>query len=296
MTPALLALPPELFEAVLDNLQPRHLKHFRLVFSACAAAVNPRLFKEVCFDLEIGGCDNLAQICLRVELRRHVRSIHLKRRGGLKGFASFEDWQDSNIYEYIPAAYTSEEEGKSIASDPISKDDWKALDDGTRKDLYGEYEAEKIALRRYISRLVSAAFPDLHGQGAVTNHNSTFGRDDQQTLRYFRSSIAGLSNVNTFLHAATYEDEERWGKSWRGLSFHPEALVTHGLFGDDPNIDSIQLFIALQSAMLANNCLVSAQIYTRGRGFWGTSHLCQLLDWSMVDGSHASIPHEASSE
>ena len=86
MTPALLALTPELFEAVLDNLQPRHLKHFRLVSSACAAAVNPRLFKEVCFDLQIGGCDNLAQICRRVELRPHVRSIHLGSDERLSSF------------------------------------------------------------------------------------------------------------------------------------------------------------------------------------------------------------------
>ena len=58
------------------------------------------------------------------------------------------------------------------------------------------------------------------------------------------------------------------------------SLAVIGNFGNDPDIDALQLFFASHITLLAPNVLRSMDIFTRGSAFWSTAHLLHLLDWT----------------
>ncbi len=76
------------------------------------------------------------------------------------------------------------------------------------------------------------------------------------------------------------QDEDRWGRTWGRIEFHLEGLVAEGSYGSDPDIDALQLYIAIRTILKAPSSLQSLQLYTRGHAFWSAPHLRRLLDWS----------------
>ena len=270
----LLSLPAELLQLVLLQLDKSNLKQLRAVSHECEELVTPHIFCEVPFDLEPGGCDSLAAIACHPKLQRNLHTVHLKRRGGLKNFDGLTEWCSATVYEHIPWQREDGPEYVLPSSHSMSQDQWDALNEKDRQDLYEEYEGDERALEEYIARLALAAAP------LQSNQNQTSQSDAQQNLLRFRTAINALTSVSAFIYTPVYEDEDHWGRTWRKIEFHPEGLVAHCGYGNDVDIDALQLFIALQVTMLAPNALHSVELYTRGLAFWGTSHLCRLFDWS----------------
>jgi len=290
---SLMGMPPELLDNILLRLEKPDHKQFRCVSHACAGLVTPLVFGEVAFDLELGGCDCLAAIARGPELRRHVRRIRLERRRGLKHFESLEDWCNATVYEYVPVSGVGSAETVLTCPCAMSRDNWKALSDNAVQHLYEDYEADERATTAYISRLASAASTLLSLPGASGTQSPTVPIDAQQTVGQFHAAVDALPNVADFTYTPAYENDERWGRIWRGVEFHPEGLIAHSSYGDDPDIDSLQLFITLRTIMLAPHPLQSVEIFTRGHAFWSALHLRRLLDWSerLELRSSASFAH-----
>merc|ERR1711959_260234 len=104
----------------------------------------------------------------------------------------------------------------------------------------------------------------------------------------FRAAVQSLPLVSAFRYTPMYEDEEQWGRKWRQIEFHPGALTANGNFGNDPDIDALQLFFASHTTLLAPNVLRSMDIFTRGSAFWSTAHLLHLLDWTKTPARRLS--------
>jgi len=267
----LLSLPAELVENVLVRLDPKTCKTFRTVSRECESLANQHVFREISFDLEPGGCDRLTAIASQSRLQQNVRTIHLARRTGFKSFSHYAEWCESTIYEYEPWS-SMEVDPPSPSS--MSQEQWKSMAETDRQCLYEEYEREKQRGEEYIARLSLAAIP------LPDSHIQSFPSDAQQILLTFQEAIQALTLVNAFRYTPKYEDEDRWGRTWRRIEFHPDALVANSHYGNDVDIDALQLFLASKITLLAPNALRSMDIFTRGSAFWSTAHLLHLLDWT----------------
>ena len=270
----LLSLPAELLQLVLLQLDKPNLKQLRAVSHECEELATPHIFCEVPFDLEPGGCNSLAAIARHPKLQRHLHTVRLQRRRGLKSFESFEGWSGATVYEHIPWQWKDDPEHVLPSSHSMSQDQWDALSEDDRQHLYEEYQGDEQALVEYIARLALAAAP------LQSSQNQNPQSDAQQTLLSFRTAINAHTSVSAFAYTPMYEDEDYWGRTWRQIEFHPEGLVAHGNFGNDVDIDALQLFVALRATMLAPSVLHSVELVTRGNAFWGTLHLHRLFDWT----------------
>ena len=145
-------LPTELIARAFYYL---HVLDDRLNFRA-TSRVRERIatltiFREISFDLEVGGCDRISAIAGNPELQRHVRVIRLERRKGIKHFASFEDWCDANIHQYEPLGTTRTpapppEPSALPSEDAMAADKWESLDDDSETSLYRQYEEDERSL------------------------------------------------------------------------------------------------------------------------------------------------------
>ncbi|KAL6717747.1 hypothetical protein ACLMJK_003832 [Lecanora helva] len=254
----LLSLPAELLQLILLQLDKPNLKQLRAVSHECEELATSYIFCEVPFDLEPGGCDSLAAIARHPKLQRNLHTVYLRHRRGLKSFDSFEGWCPATIYEHIPWQREDGPEYILPSSYSMSQEEWDALNEKDREHLYEEYEGDK------------RAFQSQNSQS-----------DTQQNLLGFRTAMNALTSVSAFAYTPVYdEDEDNWGRTWRKIEFHSEGLVDHGGYGNDVDIDALQLFIALRVTMLAPNALHSVELFSRGYAFWGTLHLRRLFDWS----------------
>ena len=277
-----LSLPAELVENILVQLDLKAFKSLRTVSRKCKDLATPHVFREISFDLEPGGCDGLAAIASQPDLQQEVRTIHLGRRTGFKCFSHHAEWCESTIYEH---KWSSKEVDPSPSS--MSQEQWRSMTERDRQCLYEEYEREKQRGEEYIARLSLAAIP------LPDSHTQSFPSDAQQTLSTFRAAVQSLPLVSAFRYTPMYEDEEHWGRKWRQIEFHPEALTANSNFGNDPDIDAFQLFFASHITLLAPNVLRSMDIFTRGSAFWSTAHLLHLLDWTETPARRLSQSFES---
>jgi hypothetical protein len=88
---------PELLREIIGMLDHRTMKTVRLVSKCHLIVVEPLIFSEAVFDLDIGGIDGLVSIVEDLSLRQHVHSIRLRRRGVPKDFGAIEDWRGSIV-------------------------------------------------------------------------------------------------------------------------------------------------------------------------------------------------------
>lgn len=118
-----------------------------------------------------------------------------------------------------------------------------------------------------------------------SNTNEDSESDAQQNLLTFRVAIDALTGVNAFTYTPAYEDEGNWGQAWRRIEFHPEGLAAYCSYGVNPDIDALQLFIALRITMLAPNSLNSVKLFTRGHAFWSSFSSSFRLERSALRSS-----------
>ncbi|KAK3691310.1 hypothetical protein LTR37_018716 [Vermiconidia calcicola] len=288
---SLVRLPPEILENILLRLERTDLKSFRCTSRECTGFATPLVFHEIPFDLDPGGCDGLTSIAHCSELRRHVNTIRLERRAGLKSFGDFDGWHAANIYEYVPLLHEDETDPDLQCLQTMSRNQWQVLSDDQLRHLYDEYENDERARESYVTRLASEVSllvtPDNHTSTQARNHTT----DAQHILRNLTTTIDALTNVCNLTYTPAFEDEDRWGRTWRNIEFHPEGLVAHGSFGIDPDVDALQLYFVLRTTLRAPNLLRSAELFTRGHAFWSPAHLRRLLDWSTRPSLH-SYPHD----
>ncbi|KAK0247285.1 hypothetical protein LTR01_008820 [Friedmanniomyces endolithicus] len=287
--PSLLTLPVELLERILDLLENVDWKNFRRTSHECAEHVTSLIFREIAIDLEPHGCDGLASIAREPQLRQHVQTINLKRRDGLKSFAGFDDWHTANIYEYEAILDKDPALSHPQHATTLSRTDWQALSQDQLEELYRRYEDDEGARDAYATRLaaaVSTAIVAGTTRLAAGTQLKSQTSDAQQVLDQLTNGVEALDGVRNLTYRPAFEDEDCWGQRWRNIEFHPEGLVKCGGFGVEPDIDALQLYFVLRTALRAANRLDCVQVLSRGHAFWSVPHLRWLLDWTATRYLH----------
>lgn len=177
-----------------------------------------------------------------------MRTLELKRRGGLRDFGKFEDFQSLVIYEYAatygepPVAHAA----KTLHT--LTEDSWNALSELDRRQLFAQYWDDEHALAAYNLRLAREVFSSITSRETSADQDRRNKRDAQQTLREFTSAVNALTGVTALRYTAAYEEED-WGRTWRNLEFDVDGLFEYRYSADDPVIDALQLFVSLRAVL-----------------------------------------------
>ncbi|KAK1811663.1 hypothetical protein LTR12_013964 [Friedmanniomyces endolithicus] len=268
---SLLDLSPELVVGILTTLDKPSQKRFRLVSNVCATLTAPLLFGHIYFDFDIGAISRQPKLC------RHVHTIELRRRNGLRLFDDINAWRDATVYEYRPGMPGLDDGDVEMTADSMTQREWDMLTDDVIQRLYDAYESDRKAIAGHTTQLASALSAIV-----CDKHHRT--RSDQgisgvhKIPTDFDGAIARLSHASLFVHDPGYMGDD-WGIHWRTVQFHGYGILEGGT-GDDEDIENIHLFAALRSIMLSTKTVTSVKLCTRSHAFWSTANLRSLLDWS----------------
>jgi hypothetical protein len=276
---SILGLPTEVLHDILLMLERETLKEFRRVCRESHTRVTPILFDRVYFDFDSSGTDGLANISRQPLLAKHVKTVELQRRSGLKKFDDLEAWREATIYEYEPLVLRDGLDEIELSEGIMSRDDWGQLTDDSRRVLFDDYQEDYNAITRQTSRLASAMSSAIqHSQGYDISESQSV-TEAHRTIRGFNAAVERLPNITNFHHRPTYH-HDGWGERWRRIQFHRDALILGPGYEDDVDADALQLFVALQGIMLHAGPVRNVALQTRGYAFWSATHLRRLLDWS----------------
>lgn len=290
--PSLQQLSAELCDCILSYLERPDLRHFRLVSRECASLATPHVFKELFFDLEPGGCNGLAAVAKSSSLADHVRIVHLQRRSGLKVFSNFGDWCNANIHTYIPHDLESEDQDTPIldATQRMSREEWIDMEDRERQALYEEYKSECAAVEAYMAKL-ALAMSSWWNPNLTREERQRIDASDAGRAIHALSTISSLLKLHSLAHTPSFE-YDHWGRTWRNVEFHPTALIGYSSCGNDPNIEALQLYLAVRSVAARSETLRSVALYTMGNAMWSVPYLVYLFDWGrrarLTDGESPS--------
>jgi hypothetical protein len=120
---SILGLPTEVLHDILLMLERETLKEFRRVCRESHTRVTPILFDRVYFDFDSSGTDGLANISRQPLLAKHVKTVELQRRSGLKKFDDLEAWREATIYEYEPLVLRDGLDEIELSEGIMSRDD-----------------------------------------------------------------------------------------------------------------------------------------------------------------------------
>ncbi|KAK0343260.1 hypothetical protein LTR94_018995 [Friedmanniomyces endolithicus] len=275
---SVLDLPPEIVVGILTTLDKPSQKRFRLVSNVCATLASPVLFGHIYFDFDFGGTNNLVAISRQPKLCRHVHTIELRRRSGLRLFEDINGWRDATVYGYRPAMPGLDDGVVEVTAGSMTQQEWDMLTDDAIQRLYDAYESDRKAIVGYTSQLASALSSIVcykHNRTLVDQGISSVHR----ILTDFDGAIARLSYASRFVHDPGYMGDD-WGIHWRTVQFHSHGILDGSSIGDDEDIENIQLFAALRSIMLSTDTITSVSLCTRSHAFWSIAHLRRLLDWN----------------
>jgi len=123
----------------------------------------------------------------------------------------------------------------------VSQAHWRALSEDQLRQLYEEYRLNEEARDSYAARLAAEMSSTIAAGFALAARPYSHTSDAGYVLRNLTTGINALEDVRNLTYSPAFEDEDRWGRSWRNMQFHPEGLVSHGGLGNDPDIDALQL-------------------------------------------------------
>ncbi|TKA23111.1 hypothetical protein B0A54_17992 [Friedmanniomyces endolithicus] len=275
---SILDLPPEMVGGILATLDKPSQKRFRLVSNVCATLASPLLFGHIYFDFDSGGTNSLIAISRQPKLCRHVHTIELRRRNGLRLFDDINAWRDATVYGYRPAMPGLDDGVVKMTAGSMTQREWDMLTDDAIRRLYDAYESDRKAIVGYTSQLASALSAivcDKHNRTLVDQGIFSVHR----ILTDFDGAVARLSHASRFVHDPGYMGDD-WGIHWRTVQFHSHGILDGSSIMDDEDIENIQLFAALRSIMLSTNTITSVNLCTRSHAFWSIAHLRRLLDWN----------------
>ncbi|KAK1039356.1 hypothetical protein LTR74_018753, partial [Friedmanniomyces endolithicus] len=153
---SILDLPPELVVGILATLDKPSQKRFHLVSDVCATLTAPLLFGHIYLDFNIGGTNSLVAISRQPKLCRHVHTIELRWRNGLRLFDNINAWRDATVYEYRPVMPGLDDGDVEMTADSMTQREWDMLSDDAIQRLYNTYESDRKAIVRYTAQLASA--------------------------------------------------------------------------------------------------------------------------------------------
>jgi len=275
---SILDIPPEMVGGILATLDKPSQKRFRLVSNVCATLASPLLFGHIYFDFDSGGTNSLIAISRQPKLCRHVHTIELRRRNGLRLFDDINAWRDATVYGYRPAMPGLDDGVVKMTAGSMTQREWDMLTDDAIRRLYDAYESDRKAIVGYTSQLASALSAivcDKHNRTLVDQGIFSVHR----ILTDFDGAVARLSHASRFVHDPGYMGDD-WGIHWRTVQFHSHGILDGSSIMDDEDIENIQLFAALRSIMLSTNTITSVNLCTRSHAFWSIAHLRRLLDWN----------------
>jgi hypothetical protein len=184
-----------------------HLKTLRQASRRCEELATPLVFDVIAFDLESGGCNSLISIANSLELSKHVRTIRLKRRGGLKSFDSIEGWHAANIYEHVLGSNMGLVASAPRGPHSMLREEWKALDKDALRCLYDGYEQDKEELWAYMSQLASSTFLCAPAGACSKDEGRHHPSEAQHTTAAFIVAANMLTNVSDFAYTPAYRYE-----------------------------------------------------------------------------------------
>jgi hypothetical protein len=186
------SVPLELMGKILGMLDHRNLKTIRLVSKYHSLVVEPYIFSEAVFDLDVGGIDGLVNIAESPKLRQHVHTIRLHRRSGLKDFGAFEDWQGLIVHEYVAPEGSDDDDLDASRSEygidklterPMSKQEWEALSNIAQRHLFDDYERERVDLQRHIGGLSALVRSHVLSGDFENSSGTTNAKDDDHSVQ-----------------------------------------------------------------------------------------------------------------
>ncbi|KAH0195489.1 hypothetical protein KCU99_g10043, partial [Aureobasidium melanogenum] len=288
------SVPPELLRGIFGMLDHGSLKAVRLVSRYYSPIVEPLIFSEAVFDLDIGGIASLVRIAESPTLRQHVHTIRLHRRIVPRDFGAFEDWQGLTIHEYIgfeglddgdPDADRLDSELKDSTERPMSEQEWEALSDNDRRHLYEDYERERVTLQRHIGGLSALVLSQILGEESEHSFGTTNDDEDDHSLQLFLQSfeqaIKRLSQLSGFFHQPAHLDD-CWGTRWRNIRFNMYGVLAMHDTEEDMYVDSLQQFLCFRTLALTKDAgrgrLLSTYLFTCGTAFWRPRDLMRMLN------------------
>ncbi|KAG9683347.1 hypothetical protein KCV03_g10158, partial [Aureobasidium melanogenum] len=274
---------PELLEKIFGVLDHGSLKTVRLVSKYHSLLVEPMVFSEAVFDLDIGGINGLVSIAKSPTLRQHVQTIRLHRRNVPRDFGAFEDWQGLTMHEYIGLEGLDDDDLDAARLDnelrgytgwPMSKQEWEALSNIDRRHLYENYERERVTLQQHIGGLSALVGCQVLGGEAEDSSGTTNDNEDdrspRQFLQSFEQAIKRLPQLSGFYHQPAYLDE-CWGKRWRIIRFNISGVLAIHDTEEEMHVDSLQQSLCLRTLTLAKDAgrgkLRFVHMYTCGTAF-----------------------------
>jgi hypothetical protein len=259
------SVPLDLLGKILGLLNHRNLKTIRLVSKYYSLVVEPYIFSEAVFDLDVGGIDGLVNIAESPNLRQHVHTIRLHRRSGPKNFGAFEDWQGLIVHEYVAPEGLDDDDFDVSRSEygidrlterPMHKQEWEALSNIARRHLYDDYERERVDLQRHIGRLSTLVRSHVLSGEFENSSSTTNEKDDDHSIQLFLQSfeqaMKRLPQLSGFSHQPAHLDES-WGTHWRSLRFHIYGILAMHDTEEETHVDILQQFLCLRTLALAKD-------------------------------------------
>jgi hypothetical protein len=305
---SLSSVPLELLKTILGMLDRRSLKTVRLVSKHYSIVVEPYIFSEAVFNLDVGGIDGLVNIAESPTLRQHVHTIRLHRRSGPKDFGAFEDWQGLNVHECVAPeglddddfdVSRSEYRTDKLTERPMPKQEREGLSNIARRHLYDDYERERVDLQRHIGRLSTLVRSHVLSEEFEKSSGTTHDNDDdhlvQLFLQSFEQAIKRLPQLSGFSHQPAHLDEF-WGTHWRSLRFHIYGILAMYNTEEEMHVDILQQFLCLRTLALAKDAgrgrLRFTRMHTGGTALWRPRDLIVLLNRLRRYGTSSWSPEE----
>ncbi|OCK84871.1 hypothetical protein K432DRAFT_287955 [Lepidopterella palustris CBS 459.81] len=286
------SLPVEIWDMIVNETNQATRKQLRLSNKYFYRISSPHCFKTVRFELAEDGFNNLLDIALHEELRKHVKKLVLRRSRGLRAFGDFEEWEDSisrnwdsdsdSDSDFDSASDTDGEDGND--DDIMSQQHWSALSINEKHALYDEYEVDRLKARAQVRNLTNHLYFRTLGCRQETDlvhpARTAVVATLDSALKQFDDAVARLTNLTTFVHDPAFF-YSRWGTRWRRLRISPDGIILYTDYDEDEDVDALQLSYVLRSlgwANYFNRNLRSLSLYVGGPAFWGAERLRRLWD------------------
>lgn len=299
----LLRLPDELLLAILGFVDVTEWKLARQTCKSVNKIASSLLFSRVYFELCGRGCESLDNISQEPTLAPLVKTIALRRVRGYRKFDSFDSWTASTFQPGAPddglwsACETTYCNNKELVDQLMPYAQWMAMPTEQKEALYQAYNtdreqqsAEIVSITNTLCFRAAEKISFIHpGRAAHTGKSIV-------AVRQLNRALEALPNLSAFEHKPSFW-YDGWASCWRDLYFHPYSILGQTDFGEDEDVEALQLSVVLQSLAyirVGDRRLKNMSIHVGGPAFatpnrlrhlWvGLGHevtrLCRQLDYA----------------
>ena len=267
-------LPAETLLEIFQSLEQSDLLRVRSLSRGFCTVGTPIAFGSIRFELKLQSLERLHCIASNDNLRKHVRTLVLRRRKGLRPFPGFEEWENGLRFE-----------------DETAKAEWDALPSESKQRKYGEYQADiaqMLNIRACLSFRKRDVFKPIKVPGSAASSSQ---QKLAEALESFDLDVSKLVNLEAFVHESGWLLSDDWGTRWGDLRLDPMQLAGFTDDALDWDLDALQLSYVLRALGWAREDLPrleTIRFAVDGPAFWTPD--CTIRLW---DGRE-EFPHQVS--